>query len=69
MALRSGSIVAAVSDYDASGDTDMSVVAGELLWLIDDSDGYWCEVKSTNTNNTGFVPKEFLEPVRGSEAH
>jgi len=67
MALRSGSIVAAVSDYEASGETDMPLTAGELLWLIDDADDYWAEVKSTNTTVTGFVPKELLVPVQSHE--
>ena len=61
--IMAGAIVRSVAAYTAESDTELSVGEGVLLWLLDDSDADWVEVKDTTNNATGFVPKTYITEV------
>ena len=43
---------------------DLSFQRGELMVVIDDADGDWWYAKHVKTNQEGYVPSNYVAPVR-----
>ncbi|KAJ3025274.1 UNVERIFIED_CONTAM: hypothetical protein HDU68_007319 [Siphonaria sp. JEL0065] len=56
-------VVYAISTFVANEDAQVSVVKGDALELLDDSNSYWWLVKSLKTNNADVATK-FLQLYR-----
>jgi hypothetical protein len=42
-------------------DGQLSVVQGDTLEMLDDTNAYWWLVRNVKTSEHGFVPAEFVE--------
>jgi hypothetical protein len=58
------SLVYALFTFVASMDGQISVLRGEPLELLDDSNSYWWATKCLSTGEIGYIPAENIE-VRG----
>lgn len=57
-------ILVALYDYDARTAEDLSFNKGERLELINRPDGEWWEARSLTTNQTGFIPSNYVAEER-----
>lgn len=57
-------IVVAKWDYVAQQDQELDIRKNERLYLLDDSKTWW-RVRNT-TNQTGYVPSNYVERKKGS---
>lgn len=64
-----GPLYVAKYDYDARTDEDLGFKKGELLYVLDDSEGNWWKAKSKVSNKEGYVPNNYIAPVKTLEAH
>ena len=55
----------AVCSYDAPSEEQLSIVVGETVQLIDDSDSEWWYAMCPRTEQSGYIPALFIE-VRSS---
>lgn len=51
----------AVKNYTGTSEEQLSVVAGEPLHLLDDSDNEWWYAISPRTEQAGYIPALFIE--------
>lgn len=56
-------------DYDARTDEDLGFKKGELLYILDDSEGNWWKARSKVSNKEGYVPNNYIAPVKTLDAH
>ena len=56
-------------DYDARTDEDLGFKKGELLYILDDSEGNWWKARSKASNKEGYVPNNYIAPVKTLDAH
>jgi len=57
----------AVCTYDAPSEEQLSIINGEAIQLIDDSDNEWWYAKCPRTEQVGYIPALFIE-VRSARA-
>ena len=51
----------AVKNYTGTSEEQLTVVAGEPLHLLDDSDNEWWYAISPRTEQAGYIPALFIE--------
>ena len=51
----------AVCTYDAPSEEQLSIVVGETIQLIDDSDSEWWYATCPRTEQSGYIPALFIE--------
>ena len=64
-----GPLYVAKYDYDARTDEDLGFKKGELLYILDDSEGNWWKARSKVNSKEGYVPNNYIAPVKTLEAH
>lgn len=55
-------------DYEKRSDDDMSFKQGEHLEILDDSHTDWWRARSLNTQREGYVPSNYVAPLKSIEA-
>ncbi|XP_071965773.1 tyrosine-protein kinase Fyn-like [Antedon mediterranea] len=58
----------ALYDYDARTEDDLSFRKGELMEILNNSDGDWWLARSTVTNREGYIPSNYIAPVKSIDA-
>eukprot|EP00117_Sycon_ciliatum_P009475 scpid85261/ scgid11752/ Tyrosine-protein kinase Src42A; Tyrosine-protein kinase Src41 len=56
-------------DYEARTDEDLSFSKGELLEVLNNTDGDWWQAKSTVTGKTGYIPSNYVAQHDSMKAH
>eukprot|EP00127_Corallochytrium_limacisporum_P003879 Clim_evm93s153 gene=Clim_evmTU93s153 len=54
----------ALYDYEARTPEDLSFRRGEKLRIINNADGDWWQAESLSTGQKGYIPSNFIAPVR-----
>ncbi|XP_006818811.1 epidermal growth factor receptor kinase substrate 8-like [Saccoglossus kowalevskii] len=63
---REGRVVDAKYDFVARNQKELTIMAGEVLEVVDDSRMWWCVRNSSG--QTGFVPSTILDPTHANTA-
>lgn len=58
----------ALYDYDARTDEDLSFRKGELLEILNDTQGDWWLAKSKRTRQEGYIPSNYVAKLKSIEA-
>ena len=58
----------ALYDYDARTDEDLSFRKGELLEIINDTQGDWWYARSKTTKAEGYIPSNYVASVKSLES-
>jgi fyn-related kinase len=61
-------IFVALYDYDARTDEDLSFRKGELLEIINDTQGDWWYARSKSTKQEGYIPSNYVASVKSLES-
>lgn len=64
----SSKIFVALYDYDARTDEDLSFRKGELLEIINDTQGDWWFARSKTTKQEGYIPSNYVASVKSLES-
>lgn len=59
----------ALHDYAARVEDDLSMTKGQEFEIFDRSQGYWWYAKCLATGNLGYVPFNYLAPVKSLESN
>lgn len=63
-----GKIFIALYDYDNGAKEDLRFQKGEHLEIIDDSQGDWWYAQHKTTGEKGYIPSNYVAPLRSIEA-
>lgn len=58
----------ALYDYDARTDEDLSFRKGELLEILNDTQGDWWLARSKASKQEGYIPSNYVAKVKSIEA-
>uniref|UniRef100_A0A915KSP9 Uncharacterized protein n=1 Tax=Romanomermis culicivorax TaxID=13658 RepID=A0A915KSP9_ROMCU len=58
----------ALYSYDSRSDGDLSFKKGDLMILLDDQNTDWWYVKHVSSDNTGYVPRNFVAIQKSTES-
>ncbi|KAK6624840.1 Tyrosine-protein kinase Src42A [Polyplax serrata] len=58
----------ALYDYDARTDEDLSFRKGELLEILNDTQGDWWLARSKSSKQEGYIPSNYVAKVKSIEA-
>ena len=58
----------ALYDYDARTDEDLSFKKGEILEIINDTQGDWWYARSKTTKHEGYIPSNYVAKVKSLES-
>lgn len=58
----------ALYDYDARTDEDLSFKKGEVLEILNDTQGDWWYARSKSTKNCGYIPSNYVAKVKSLES-
>merc|ERR1712109_205423 len=61
-------IFVALYDYDARTDEDLSFKKGELLEILNDTQGDWWFARSKATKHEGYIPSNYVAKLKSIEA-
>ena len=61
-------IFVALYDYDARTDEDLSFRKGELLEIINDTQGDWWYARSKTSKAEGYIPSNYVASVKSLES-
>lgn len=64
----SSKVFVALYDYDARTDEDLSFRKGELLEIINDTQGDWWYARSKTTKKEGYIPSNYVASVKSLES-
>ncbi len=51
----------ALHSFIAKLEGQVSVIAGDVLEVLDDTNAYWCLIRSMKTEEVGFIPHDNME--------
>lgn len=60
-------VFVALYDYDARTDEDLSFRKGEILEIINDTQGDWWYARSKTTKKEGYIPSNYVASVKSLE--
>ena len=58
----------ALYDYDARTDEDLSFKKGEVLEILNDTQGDWWYARSKVTKSQGYIPSNYVAKVKSLES-
>lgn len=58
----------ALYDYEARTDEDLSFKKGEILEIVNDTQGDWWYAKSRSTKLEGYIPSNYVAKVKSLES-
>jgi fyn-related kinase len=58
----------ALYDYDARTDEDLSFKKGEILEIVNDTQGDWWYARSKTTKLEGYIPSNYVAKVKSLES-
>lgn len=58
----------ALYDYEARTDEDLSFKKGEILEILNDTQGDWWYAKSRTTKQEGYIPSNYVAKVKSLES-
>ena len=58
----------ALYDYDARTDEDLSFKKGEILEILNDTQGDWWYARSKTTKAEGYIPSNYVAKVKSLES-
>ena len=58
----------ALYDYDARTDEDLSFKKGEVLEILNDTQGDWWYARSKTTKAQGYIPSNYVAKVKSLES-
>lgn len=61
-------IFVALYDYDARTDEDLSFRKGELLEILNDTQGDWWYARSKTSKAEGYIPSNYVASVKSLES-
>lgn len=66
--LSTGKIFVALYDYDARTDEDLSFKKGEVLEIINDTQGDWWYARSKTSKVEGYIPSNYVAKLKSLES-
>ena len=66
--LSTGKIFVALYDYDARTDEDLSFKKGEVLEIINDTQGDWWYARSKSAKSEGYIPSNYVAKLKSLES-
>ncbi|KAI0983979.1 hypothetical protein GJ496_011573, partial [Pomphorhynchus laevis] len=63
-----GQLFVALYDYDARTSEDLTITKGEILEIVDDSEGAWWLARSKSTGLQGYIPSNFIAELQSLQS-
>ena len=64
----SSKLFVALYDYEARTDEDLSFKKGEILGILNDTQGDWWYAVSKTTNSEGYIPSNYVAKLKSLES-